>query len=56
MCVHTVHLFLFLCWFVLTVNLTHRRITWEESASEGLATSCWPIVTSVEDCLDHEFI
>lgn len=56
MCVHTLHLFLFLCWLVLTVNLTQPGTTWEESVSEELATSCWPVVTSVEDCLDREFI
>ena len=53
-CIH--YIFFVSMLLVLTVNLTQPRITWEESANEELATSCWPIVTSVEDCLDHEFI
>lgn len=34
-------------WLVLVVNLTPSRITWEESLSEGLSASGWPVDMSV---------
>ena len=37
---------------VLIVNLTQTRVTWEESLSEELSRSGWPVGTCVEDCLD----
>lgn len=35
-----------LCWLVLTINLTQRRITWGESFNKELHRASWPVSMS----------